>query len=335
MRWLTLRRDVPIGVAALVLFSLVLAACGRTGIHVSSSPQPTAAPGAPTLLIRLNAGDDRHGGRRQLADYLSDGSVIRYANRGLACEPGRPCGTLERNTLTGAGLAALRANLAEHAGWLGQPRELFNTVAGRADIVNTFVLQQPDGARYAVRMPSNRSRNDANWDVELAERLDTLAQAMVDPVNLIGPAGLTNPVWQTYQPTTMAVFIRLSAIPPKPTPILGTDGTMIGMPFDGPSPFKLTGTWPFDATPGDFGMAFSRPDGTVSRCGFVDSTNVPSLTTIVPEGAGGSLAAGTLAMGRTWGSGSLEWDDTTAISLRIVALLPEDVSATCADVMAY
>jgi hypothetical protein len=40
-------------------------------------------------------------------------------------------------------------------------------------------------------------------------------------------------------------------------------------------------------------------------------------------------------MGQTWGSGGLRWGDRMSIGLTIVALLPEDVSASCAEALSH
>lgn len=336
MRWF---RDVRIQVAGLVLVSLALSACGRTGIKVSSSAQPTAAPGAPTLIVRLDGRLDDRGVVTHTADYLSDGTVIRWAP-GPACEPGRPCGTLESNSLTTAGLAALHALLAEDADLLAEPTNLTAQMrpgesrSGRSDVINTFVLERPDRSRYTVSAPSARSFNAAGWAPDPAiERLNALAEFMRDPETLVGREGLAH-AWTVYRPAKMAVFVRLAAIAPAATPTVGKDGT-IGMPFPTIVPHDISQSWPFESKPDTFGTAFARPDGSAPRCGFVDSADVETLAAIIPASAGGTLAAGELAMGMTWGSGGLGWGDKTYISLRIVALLPEDVTASCADALAY
>lgn len=332
--------DVRIRVAALLLIALALSACGRTGIKVSSSPQPTAAPGAPTLLVRLDEGNDDRGVRQHLADYLSDGTVVRWANNGPACEPGRPCGVLETNTLTAAGLAALRTTLASDADLLAAPRNfkrylLPGKSAPRGTTIHTFVLDDPDGSRYSVGVPSSRSYGAGDWVADpVIDRLGALADVMLHPETLIGSEGLAH-AWTTYQPVKMALFIRTGAISPAPTPMVDNNGAIIGMPFPTIGTHDVSQSWPFESTPDTFGMAFTWSDGLEQRCGFVDSADVETLAAIVPPGSGGTLARGMLAMGRSWGSGGLGWEGKMYVQLRIVALLPEDISASCADAMAY
>jgi hypothetical protein len=342
MRWSTIK-DVRIQVASLLLVSLVLSACGPLGtVHVSTSPPPSAAPDAATLLIRLDYGDARFGVRRHAADYLSDGTVIRWADHGAPpCGRGQPCGILETNTLTPTGLAALRARLGEDADLLASPRDfkpthsLGGSEVSLVGVDKRFVLG-PAGDRYTVTTPRTTSPGARQWvyGAEI-ERLDRLAEVMLDPERLVGPEGFTN-AWTTYQPAKMAVLIWNHDIPPKATPILDSGGKMIGMPFDAPQPAKMVGSWPFDAAPSDFGMPFTMVDGRGDgRCGFVDSADIEDLAAVVSPGAGGTLAAGMLGEGGSWGSGSVAWDDKTSFSLWVVALLPEDLSASCADAYTY
>ena len=331
--------DVRIHVAALVLVSLAAVACGQLGnIRVPSDPQP-AAPGAPTLIVRLDWGDAMIGVRQHAADYLSDGTVIRWSNHDAPpCGRGEPCGILETNTLTATGLGALRARLAEDADLLARPKDLKPTqpIGGREvrtpGIATRFVLERAPGDRYVVSTPGTSAPEARSWvygpDIK---RLDRLAEVLLNPETTVGPEGLSH-AWTTYQPAKMAVFVWVHTIAPKPT----QDGKYVGMAFEAPQPFKLTGPWPFDAGPRDFGMDFpAAGDRRGGRCGFVDSADIEALTAIVPPGAGGTLAAGTLGEGSSWGSSSLAWDDRTSFNMRIVALLPGDLSASCADAYSY
>ena len=309
--------------------------------RVDESPAD-GRPGRGEILIRLDLGDGKFGVRQHAADYLSDGTVIRVADHGAPpCGHGKPCGVLEINTLTATGLAALHARLAEDADLLVSPMD-FKPVArvggptvGKLRLAKRFVLGS-NGDRYEVTTPGT-SPPDAKGLVygPDIERLDRLAEVMLDPERLIGPEGLAN-AWTTYQPTTMAVLIWTHDIPPKATPILDPDGKTVGMPFDGPRPGTMVGDWPFDAAPSDFGMAFTgvdaRGDG---RCGFVDSADIEALAAVVPPGAGGTLAAGMLGEGGSWSSSSVAWDDKTSFSMWVVALLPEDISASCADAYSF
>lgn len=62
------------------------------------------------------------------ADYLVDGTVIRWASP-TACDAGRSCGMLERNTLTAAGLTALRILLSQDADLLAGPSVVERQIA--------------------------------------------------------------------------------------------------------------------------------------------------------------------------------------------------------------
>jgi hypothetical protein len=322
-------------VALLLLFSLALCACGRTGIKVASA-EPTA-PDAPVLLIRLDVGNFDWFFNRHVADYLSDGTVIRWAE-GPDCEPGRPCGRLETNTLTAAGLAALRRLLAEDADLWAQPRGgVSQNVPDepwfyQANVVNTVVLDRPDGSRYTFSAPSARSRNAASWAPNpTAERLDALAETMRDPVTLVGPAGLVNPTWETYRPAKMAVFIRISEADPR---ALWTDRSFAGPEY---SEFSET-DWPLESLPDTFGTAFDAPEGAVNRCGFVAGTDIEAVIAGLPADGGKTLATGQLAAGRSWGHGGMLWrakSPPMIISMWIVALMPEDGAVSCLDARSY
>jgi hypothetical protein len=342
MRCFTVR-DLRVRVVVLVLFALAVAACGRTGIHVSSSPQPTAAAGAPKLLIRLDRGDADFGVRQHAADYLTDGTVVRWVNHDPACDVARDyCGVVEHNTLTADALHALHDLLARDADLLADPRDFKPTqsVGGRVvdlvGVADRFVLERPAGDRYAVTTPDASTPWARDWvfgpDIQ---RLNALADIMADPETLVGPEGLAQ-AWSTYRPTHIAVFISVYDIPPLPTSFTTADGT-VGSAFDPILPASISqSNWPFDAEPATFGMAFTSPDGRQMRCGFADGAVNETLISFVPsEAGGGRLATSLYAMGRMWGTGGLGWDEKTGFSLRVVALLPEDVSASCADAYSY
>ncbi len=240
---------------ALLLLVLVLAAFalgpgrslipGMDGIPVPSDAVPAGAHGPSGLLIRLNVDYDQgpdHGFGRHTADYLVDGTVIRWTNAGAACEPGMSCGVLERNTLTAAGLVALRALLAKDADLLTRPATIEpqivpgQSTTGRPNMINTFVLEQPDGSRYTVRAPSASSYDAAAWAPDPAiQRLNALAKDLTDPAALLGAGGLVNPAWEPFQPAKMAVFISISPAPSQedPTPIVDAQG-IVSIPFGGP-----------------------------------------------------------------------------------------------------
>ena len=124
-------------------------------------PAPSNA-GPSGLLIRLDLGDDGvFGLGRHSADYLSDGTVIRWVT-GSACEIGQGCGTLERNSLTASGLAAFKALLAKTADLLGEPIVVKSQIApdaqpsGRGETTDVFVQERPDGTATPSRCPAPR-----------------------------------------------------------------------------------------------------------------------------------------------------------------------------------
>ena len=323
---------------ALLLFFLILGACasgqGLGRIPAPANPAPDASNAGPNLLIRLDEGQKGFGVGRHSADYLSDGTVIRWTDAGEMCERGRPCGTLERNTLTSTGLAALRARLAKDADLVAEPREIHaKSVSG----YNTFVLERPDGSRYTVSAPDINSpyfnSSGGNWVPDAAtERLSALAEAMVDPKTLVGANGLSNPAWEAYQPAKTAIVIRFSEGEPY------WEGS-----FSGPTIVDITETgWPFEGTPDTFGgvFTFDTTDfpGDAYRCIFLPSTDAMRALASLPRSIGGEDAAGYLASGAFWRSGGLRWSaksPTTRLSLMAVALLPEDAAASCANALSY
>jgi hypothetical protein len=314
---------------------------------VPLNAQATAAPGAPTLLIRLDLGDGNFGPGSHTADYLSDGTVIR-----AICLPYELCGTLERNTLTATGLAALRALLSKDADLLAQPATLKSQMlpgkfaSGRGDIVNTFVLQRSDGSRYAVSAPSTDSFDASDWAPDPGiKRLGSLAQVLVDPGTLAGPAGLANPTWEAYQPAKTAIFLRFETVDVYvPWSTTDSNGITIGS-LDGTAvlpDISQTG-WPFAGDPDTFGGSFV-PDKSggyplgAYRCAFLPSADALTAIARLPGSVGTDYAASELAGGGTWLSGALSWNaksPTTGLSLVALALLPEDVTASCASVLSY
>ena len=321
---------------ALLAIPLALAACAVPAPSVLSVPP--RAGNTSGLLIRLDMGYAPMGLGRHSADYLADGTVIRWANHGAACEPGRPCGALEQNTLTASGLTALRALLARDADLLAEPMTVKPQSApgthplGHGDTTDTFILERPDGTRFAVQAPSTTSDDASTWVPDRAiTRLNTLADAMLDPATLAGAGGLANPAWAAYQPSATGVVVRLTAAV-KP------------VPFDGPfGPDVQKTGWSFGGAPGAFGAAytpnlakdpyFSLATATF-RCAFLSSGDAMKAIASLPS-AGSSLAPGMMAAGDTWGSGGLRWGDDVDFGMRAVALLPEDVAGSCADAFSY
>lgn len=312
----------------MLLLSLAISGCaGPALIHVSSNPEPTSAPGAPTLMIRLDVGNDDRGVGLHTADYLSDGTVIRWAPR-PACEAGRPCGALESNSLTTAGLAAVRALLVEDADLLAESTNLKAQMrpgesrSGRSDVINTFVLERPDGTRYTASGPSATSFNAAGWAPDPAiERLNALAEALVDPATVVGANGLVDSTWQTYQPAKTAVFISLANVNSDYPEGLSPDISSIG--------------WPFEGTPDSFGTAFKGHG--FQRCAFLPSADAMAGIAALSH-VGEGLAVNQITAGAVWGSSTMLWaakSPTAAVSIRAVALLPGDAAVSCADALAY
>jgi hypothetical protein len=352
-----LRYIAPVGVVALaVVIAVALATVatgpGRSLIPVPLNAQATAAPGAPTLLIRLDVGQESFGPGTHTADYLSDGTVIRWTGAGVICQS-EPCGTMERNTLTATGLAALRALLSKDADLLAQPADLKSqilpgkSVLPYGDSVNTFVLQRSDGSRYAVSAPSADSANASNWVLDSGiKRLGSLAQALLDPGTLAGPAGLASPTWAAYQPVKTAIVLQFFVADVYvPWSTTDSNGITYGS-LDGTAvlpDISQTG-WPFAGDPDTFGGSFvpekSIPGlglGTAYRCAFLPSADALTAIARLPRSVGTSYAPSELA-GGIWLSGAMSWNaksPTTGLSLAASALLPEDVTASCASVLSY
>jgi len=295
-----------------------------------------ARVGSSGLLVRLDIGWQGFGAGRHSADYLTDGTVIRWVN-GTACGYAQPCGTLEHNGLTASGLTAFRALLTNDADLLAEPRVVKRQIAPgthpllHGDTADAFVLERQDGTRYTVEVPSTTSPDASTWVPDPAiTRLNALAEAMLDPAIMVGADGLTDPVWTAYQPTAAAVIIRLtSAIKP--------------VPYDGPfgPDIQKTG-WPLGGAPDTFGVTFTpNPSdeyfipGATFRCAFLANNATVEAISSLPREAGTSLAAGDMVSGVIWGSGGMRWGDDLDFGMRAVTLLPEDVAGTCSDAFAY
>jgi hypothetical protein len=282
--------------------------------------------------------DEGFGVSRHSADYLTDGTVIRWSpNGGTTCSGVRLCGSLERNTLTATGQTAFRAALAEYVDLLGEPRVIKSYLApgnqssGRGELVDTFVQERPDGTRFTVTVPSTASYDAENWAPDPAiTRLNVLAEAMLDPASLVGPSGLSDAVWTAYQPTAAAVIVRTTAAI-KP------------VPFDGPyGPDIQTTGWPLGGAPDTFGSSFAQNPsadyyvpGATARCAFLDNDTAVKAISSLPPSIGSTLAAGWMVAGLRWGSGHMRWGDDLDFGMRAVTLLPEDVAGSCADAFAY
>ncbi len=283
-----------------LLLPLALAACGMMTsptpslIPVPSGPVPTASPGAPTLVVRLDRDNGDRGAVQHIADVLSDGTVLRLNGQNL-----------ETNTLTTSGLSALQALLAQDMDLLATPASIKpvlapgKTTSGRATIFYTFVLMASDGTRYTVSVPSTQSADVSAWVPDPAiDRLNTLANDLLDPTNLTGVGGLTSQAWKTYQPTQVAVFIRFTdgahAVAPTPTVVssgLPNIGPLDGLPV---LPDVSGGNWPFADAPDTFGGAVTPSasersilgPGTTYRCAFLPGTDALAAAARLPKAIG-------------------------------------------------
>jgi hypothetical protein len=292
--------------AVLLCLAALAAAC--------ASQAPSQAT-APELVVRLEEGGDDRGAGRHLADYLADGSVIRAGTVGL-----------EANRLTDAGLASLRALLAKDADLLARPLTIKSKPDhDQRDKDFTFVLTRADGSRFSVTVPDKRSLNAAKWAPDPAiDRLNDLAITLLDPVPAFGAVGLSDPAWTPWDPQRMAIFVTFSEV----DPFVRANGLLADLSSIG---------WPFPGNPETIGPAFQGPSGTTQRCAFLPSVDVaaaiPRLTIASSDHSADQIAAGS-----TWHSVGWLWGDkspTTAISVAVMALLPADASASCADVRSY
>jgi hypothetical protein len=319
---------------ALLLVPLALVACATPGPSVVSLP-PRVGPSG--LLIRLDYGWKGFGIGRHNADYLTDGTVIRWNGTGCGAY-GQPCGTLEQNTLTASGLTAFRALLTQDADLLGAPMVVASQTAPgthpinhQDDMADTFVLERADGTRYTVEVPSTTSRDAGTWVQDPAiTRLNVLAEAMLDPATVVGAGGLASPTWTPYKPSAAAVVV--------------TPGTVVTpVPVDSPfgTDIQKTG-WPFGGTPDTFGATFApNPSDTYllskngSRCAFLDNVATVEAFDHLPRAVGTSLVAPDLASGAHWGAGPMLWGDHLRFGMWATTLLPEDVAGSCADAFTY
>ena len=171
-------------------------------------------------------------------------------------------------------------------------------------------------------------------------RLNDLADVMADPVTLVGANGLAHPVWEAYQPSAVALFVRMTAAPPEITPSVTKDGIAVGpFPTIYVPDLHKTG-WPFGATPDTIGVAFApyasndrfAPVAATYRCAFLANADAMSGIASLPD-AGESLAASEMAAGGSWAAGGERWDNVDLV-LRAIALMPEDVAGSCAEALA-
>jgi hypothetical protein len=326
---------------ALLLVPLALMGCAAPVPPMPPVPSVASVParvGASGLLIRLNTGSNGSGAGGHRADYLVDGTVIRWSPYGgKPCTGLELCGSLERNALTASGQRAFRAALSEYSDLLAKPIVVKAHLApgrqpsGRGQSTHVFVQERPDGTRFAVEVSSTASYDAPNWAPDPAvTRLNVLAETMLDPATL-GPGSLADPVWTPYVPTAAAVVIRLTpAI--KPVPFdgpFGPDMQKIGWPLGGaPDTFGTT------VTPTE-GEGFFAADATSSwRCALLANDAAVVAISTLPPSMGGTLAAGQMVAGMPWGSGGMRWGDDLNFGMRAVTLLPEDVAGSCLEAFA-
>jgi hypothetical protein len=333
-----IRRFALVGVAGIGVAVLVGLIAGTTGLGrgPARAVGADASSAGPKLLIRLDVGRPyaKSGfGPQHVADFLSDGSVVRWASTDDTCRLGFGCGVLERNRLTPSGLASLQALLSRDADLLAGPADFESaTDTGIDDIL---VLERPDGSRYTIDVPSpDHHYPGAIEQVRPPEvaRLTSLARTLSVPTAVADLDWQTyERDWQTYTPARMAVFVTVYDLPElNPNGFGDRDHSPV-----------LTG-WPFDGNPETFGGAFDDnpvPDyrqlvgRTSSRCAFLRSEEVESALTTLTSPSNGKRMDSIIASGdraRTvW-----RWSDkspTTGVEMRIVGLLPEDTAGSCID----
>jgi hypothetical protein len=319
-----------LGVAVVVGLSTGLTAIGHGSTQAIGAD---ASRTGPRLLIRLDVGRPYASsglGPQHVADYLSDGTVIRWATTDDSCRLGRGCGILERNTLTRYGLASLQALLSENADLLAQPADLESaTDSGFDDI---FVMERPDGSRYSINVPSPDHRYPGAIERSPSpevSRFDALARTLATPQALVDHP------WEPYEPARMAVFVTVFSLPVfNPNGFGDRDHSPV-----------LTG-WSLDGDPDSFGGAFTdspEPDYRLlagprsSRCAFLPSADAESAITSLTSPSDWKWMDSIIASG---GRARTVWrwsakSKTTGVEMRVIALLPEDTAGSCLDALSY
>lgn len=315
---------------ALIPVVLALVACSPNpspkptgGIPVPTSRPSGAAPSAGVetadLIIRLDIDNDERGLGQHAANYLTSGSAVRLKGEGL-----------ETNTLTEAGIAALRAEIAKYGDLLAEPKVFIPetkpgaALSGRKSVIYTFVLERRNGERYTVSAPGDTSPDASSWLPDPSiERLNILAKILMAPDVIVGATGLASSTWTPYDPATTVVVTRIFEA--------GETFSEMGL-----APDVSVGGWPFLGAPDTFGEAFTSIDDVTSRCSFMPTADaqaaLPSFSKV-----GGTLGLERLSAGKAWRSGTLLWKEkgpTAALSVAMVALLPGDERASCAEVIA-
>jgi hypothetical protein len=262
-----------------------------------------------------------------VADYLSDGTVIRVNDR-----------TTEINRLTETGLTAALTLITAARDLLAAPMQIaprstfypvdatHNIPRGIGENVNTFVMERPDGSRYMVSAPS-RHRGDAfaTGPDPVVEGLTVLADGLADPATTFGSAAFADPVWKTYASAMTAVLVSLEA--PRDRNIV-TDGTI---PHVGPT------TWLFKGDPHTFGTVFPGPASYLSRrCAVLPSAEAATALARLPRALG--LTASEVAAGVSRHNSILIWvagSEAAILYVQAFPLLPEDGALSCIEALSY
>ncbi len=320
--------------AALVSLVLLVSACAAAS-RTTSDDGPTMISSPAKLLVRLDTGNIFYKVGQHVADYLTDGTVIRLHD-----------GKLETNKLTATGLATVQALLDRESDLLSGPGRFEPKLVrsallfGPGTIGYHFILPAPDGSRFIVSSVNAWSPDAKNWVPDPAiDRLSALAGDLADPASLVGDTGLVDPAWLIYRPARMGVFLAIA-----PTRICGSDPNDNLDCLSVSPPAGTSGTdWLFPGDPRAFGTAFTFAGDTTRRCALLPGAEVDAAVANLPlsadlaQKARDSVAA-TLASGVTWESGYPFWPaggPGFVIIVTVVALLPEDVAGPCADALRY
>ena len=272
------------------------------------TPVPSSSP-ETALLIRLDVCADTCVDPRRV-EYLADGRVVR-----LDLETGR----LVERTLSPAGLARVRARVAEDATLLGRDLDVFpepvpgKTPPGHGVISYAFIAPTAAGGRATIRTVTAPSLDAGYWVPDpRIDRLTALGDGLLDPEKLAGSDGWAGAYWTAYEPARTAVFVHVrDGAAPFSSPDLGATG------------------WPFGADPRTFGEPFASTMDAwpIARCALMDTADARAAAAALPAGAlGPEDPASLLRMGTmAWAAKGLELD----VTLRVP--LPDDAGTPCGD----
>jgi hypothetical protein len=219
-------RPTGLLLAALLPAAVLLGACGP-----APTPSPSTVPASgATVLIRMDACPKTCTDPRRI-QYWSDGTVIRV-------DPASGAFVVRR--LAPAGLASLRARLAQDADLLA--RELRADpvlVAGATqppytgDSTYTFWPPTKPGVFLRVSTVVLADLDRLVWrPTPQIERLSALGDALLDP-DVVGGGAWLDPDWATYDPTMRLVYViaRPSAAP-FTSPDIGALNAPLGRDLD-------------------------------------------------------------------------------------------------------